>query len=128
MHPATCMFSLLTLEHYITTAWHMSSKLGLLCPSRRPPRLVRAKTLAISECRIYEKQLNEKQKQRSRVTQQTEEHLRGELMCVCGDCKAMVLHILASIKVRREQQTAASTPHESPRHHHLHLNLNPVYH
>lgn len=70
-----------------------------------------------------------KQKQRSRTTPQPtmEEHLRGELMFVCGDCKAMVLHILASIKIRREQQATNSTPHESPRHH-LHLNLNPVYH
>lgn len=72
--------------------------------------------------------IRKKQKQRSRaIPQPTEEHLRGELMSVCGDCKAMVLHILASIKVRREQQAAGSTPHDSPRHH-LHLNLNPVYH
>lgn len=95
---------------------------------KRPP-LVRAKTLAISECRAHEERLEEKQKQRSRTTPQPtmEEHLRGELMFVCGDCKAMVLHILASIKIRREQQATNSTPHESPRHH-LHLNLNPVYH
>ncbi|XP_050690723.1 protein spire-like [Eriocheir sinensis] len=73
--------------------------------------------------------IKKKQKQRSRTTPQPtmEEHLRGELMFVCGDCKAMVLHILASIKIRREQQATNSTPHESPRHH-LHLNLNPVYH
>ncbi|KAK8736912.1 hypothetical protein OTU49_004718 [Cherax quadricarinatus] len=70
--------------------------------------------------------IKKKQKQRSRTTQ-VEEHLRGELMSVCGDCKAMVLHILASIKVRREQQMSGSALHESPRHH-LHLNLNPVYH
>ncbi|XP_063850989.1 protein spire homolog 1-like isoform X3 [Scylla paramamosain] len=95
---------------------------------KRPPKLVRARTLASSECRVIEKQLTEKQKQRSRaIPQPTEEHLRGELMSVCGDCKAMVLHILASIKVRREQQATGSTPHDSPRHH-LHLNLNPVYH
>ncbi|XP_042215410.1 protein spire-like isoform X2 [Homarus americanus] len=70
--------------------------------------------------------IKKKQKQRSRTTQ-VEEHLRGELMSVCGDCKAMVLHILASIKVRREQQMSGSALHESPRHH-LHLNLTPVYH
>ncbi|XP_069175377.1 protein spire homolog 1 isoform X2 [Procambarus clarkii] len=96
--------------------------------SRRslPPRLERARTMATIDCRTAKERLMaEKQKQRSRTTQ-VEEHLRGELMCVCGDCKAMVLHILASIKVRREQMSS-STLHESPRHH-LHLNLNPVYH
>ncbi|ROT76689.1 putative spire [Penaeus vannamei] len=69
--------------------------------------------------------IKKKQKQRSRTTQ-AEERLRGELMVVCGDCKAMVLHILASIRVRREQQQGTSSQHESPRHH-LHLNLHPVY-
>ncbi|XP_063614265.1 protein spire-like isoform X2 [Penaeus indicus] len=69
--------------------------------------------------------IKKKQKQRSRTTQ-AEERLRGELMIVCGDCKAMVLHILASIRVRREQQQGTSSQHESPRHH-LHLNLHPVY-
>ncbi|XP_069949747.1 protein spire homolog 1 isoform X2 [Cherax quadricarinatus] len=93
----------------------------------KKPKLGRANTLSVIECRTVQQRLmEEKQKQRSRTTQ-VEEHLRGELMSVCGDCKAMVLHILASIKVRREQQMSGSALHESPRHH-LHLNLNPVYH
>ncbi|XP_066937489.1 protein spire isoform X8 [Macrobrachium rosenbergii] len=71
--------------------------------------------------------IKKKQKQRSKNSQ-AEDRLRGELMTVCGDCKAMVLHILVSIRVRREQQASGtSAQHESPRHH-LHLNLNPVYH
>ncbi|XP_066937486.1 protein spire homolog 1 isoform X6 [Macrobrachium rosenbergii] len=92
-------------------------------------QLYRARTLAISECRAIEKELTMelKQKQRSKNSQ-AEDRLRGELMTVCGDCKAMVLHILVSIRVRREQQASGtSAQHESPRHH-LHLNLNPVYH
>ena len=84
-----------------------------------------------------------------------EERLRGELMSVCGDCKAMVIHILMSIKVRREQQQSglvppqgtqylpqsspqfythdqlsqANTPQQdaSSSRSHLHLNLMPVY-
>ncbi|KAK3851547.1 hypothetical protein Pcinc_041814 [Petrolisthes cinctipes] len=98
--------------------------------------------------------IKKKQKQRSRThhpntntsstasttttTATTEEQLRGELMAVCGDCKAMVLHILASIKLRRQQhqqqyqqqqqqQQQQQFENESPRHN-LHLNLNPVYH
>ena len=89
--------------------------------------------------------------------QEIEERLRGELMAVCGDCKAMVIHILMSIKVRRDQQqlpsnqapsgtgapqylpqsspqfythsqiSAGNTPQDSARSH-LHLNLMPVYH
>ncbi|KAF2350779.1 Zinc finger FYVE/PHD-type [Trinorchestia longiramus] len=63
------------------------------------------------------------------------EQLRGELMSVCGDCKAMMLHVLLSIKLRREQhQSRAKTPspppplpHHIPPRHHLHLNLTPVY-
>ncbi|XP_066937483.1 protein spire homolog 1 isoform X3 [Macrobrachium rosenbergii] len=95
----------------------------------RKKQLYRARTLAISECRAIEKELTMelKQKQRSKNSQ-AEDRLRGELMTVCGDCKAMVLHILVSIRVRREQQASGtSAQHESPRHH-LHLNLNPVYH
>ncbi|XP_071539533.1 protein spire homolog 1 isoform X2 [Panulirus ornatus] len=108
------------------TIGHLEGKNRLSLPYIKPS-LVRSRTLATSECHAIEQLLVEvKQKQRSR-TAQAEEHLRGELMSVCGDCKAMVLHILASIKVRREQQMSVSTLHESPRHH-LHLNLNPVYH
>lgn len=70
--------------------------------------------------------IKKKQKQRCKTTQ-VEERIRGELMMVCGDCKAMVLHILVSIRVRREQASGSSAQNESPRHH-LHLNLNPVYH
>ncbi|XP_064103913.1 protein spire homolog 1-like isoform X4 [Macrobrachium nipponense] len=95
----------------------------------RKKQLYRARTLAISECSAIEKELTMelKQKQRSKNSQ-AEDRLRGELMTVCGDCKAMVLHILVSIRVRREQQASGtSAQHESPRHH-LHLNLNPVYH
>ncbi|XP_042893935.1 protein spire-like isoform X2 [Penaeus japonicus] len=92
----------------------------------KKPKLVRSQTLGVAESkRAKQRLMVEKQKQRSRTTQ-AEERLRGELMIVCGDCKAMVLHILASIRVRREQQQGASSQHESPRHH-LHLNLHPVY-
>ncbi|CAL4084507.1 unnamed protein product, partial [Meganyctiphanes norvegica] len=70
--------------------------------------------------------IKKKQKARSRSTR--EDRLRGELMNVCGDCKAMVLHILASIRLRREaEKNSSAGTHESPRHH-LHLNLQPVYH
>ncbi|XP_063614264.1 protein spire-like isoform X1 [Penaeus indicus] len=92
----------------------------------KKPKLVRSQTLGVAESKTARQRLlAQKQKQRSRTTQ-AEERLRGELMIVCGDCKAMVLHILASIRVRREQQQGTSSQHESPRHH-LHLNLHPVY-
>ncbi|XP_069995674.1 protein spire isoform X4 [Penaeus vannamei] len=92
----------------------------------KKPKLVRSHTLGVAESKTAKQRLlAQKQKQRSRTTQ-AEERLRGELMVVCGDCKAMVLHILASIRVRREQQQGTSSQHESPRHH-LHLNLHPVY-
>uniref|UniRef100_A0A2P2I985 Protein spire-like n=1 Tax=Hirondellea gigas TaxID=1518452 RepID=A0A2P2I985_9CRUS len=63
------------------------------------------------------------------------EQLRGELMSVCKDCKAMVLHVFLSIRLRRDQhQQRTKTPsppppplkHMPPRHH-LHLSLTSVY-
>ncbi|KAK7080251.1 actin binding [Halocaridina rubra] len=117
----------LTMHRSRTICYHKrKSRHSLLFTKQQ---LVRARTVALTECCAIEKQLiaEAKQKQRSK-TSQAEERIRGELMTVCGDCKAMVLHILVSIRIRREQQNGGSSAvHESPRHH-LHLNLNPVYH
>ncbi|XP_076057632.1 protein spire homolog 1-like isoform X2 [Oratosquilla oratoria] len=104
----------------------------------RKRKLVRARTIARFRDIPWQYDLYlQKQLARSK-TNRDEDRIRGELMCVCGDCKAMVLHIILSIKTRRDHVgmtngsgagstgSTSSSQQENARLN-LHLNLTPVY-